>query len=188
MNENFKKLVSSSEDLEDIANLLTDSTELKADIAKFAKEPHDSVFAGERNRIQMNFNKKGDTIYLLGDYKNCDDDNSSVMEILYEAIEQKMITSAHVMSGKGLFLGLIEACSVNKLGFDITGDAEISDKEFLFNDKNSAILISVNGESEGKFVDFIYNNGAELTLLGHVTRGEIRMDDISFGFIKDYIG
>ena len=43
MNENFKKLVSSSEDLEDIANLLTDSTELKADIAKFAKEPHDSV-------------------------------------------------------------------------------------------------------------------------------------------------
>jgi phosphoribosylformylglycinamidine synthase len=99
-----------------------------------------------------------------------------------------MVTSAHNLDKIGLFCGLIEACSVKKVGFDITGDAEISDKDFLFKDKNSAILISVSADKEGKFVDFMYNNAIPLTLLGHVTKGQLRMDDTSFGFITEYLG
>jgi phosphoribosylformylglycinamidine synthase len=135
----------------------------------------------------MNFNKKGDTIYLMGVYTKHLKDKSSIMEILYDAISRDMVRSAHTLEKSGLFCGLIEACSIKKLGFDITGDAEMSDKDFLFRDKNSAILISISADKEGKFVDFCYNNSIPLTLLGHVTKGELRMDDTSFGYISDFI-
>lgn len=186
MNENFHKLVAQTEDITEIADILQDSTELKSNIAKYVNEPFDKLFARERSKITMAFGKKGDTIYLLGNYKGSED-NSSILEVLYDAIEKGYVCSAHSLDGKGLFISLIESCGVKGLGFDITGDAEIEDREFLFNSANSAFLISVNSKNEGEFVDFIYNNGAELTLLGHVTKGEMRMDELSFGYINDFI-
>jgi phosphoribosylformylglycinamidine synthase len=36
-------------------------------------------------------------------------------------------------------------------------------------------------------VDFLFNEDVPITLLGHVTKGELRMDDLSFGYINDYI-
>lgn len=187
MNDNFKKQIENMEDLVEIGNMISESTELRERVAKYAKKPIDNQFEKEGHPIQMNFNKKGDTIYLLGEYRKHLRDRSSIMEILYDAISQNLVTSAHTLEKSGLFCGLIEACSVKKLGFDITGDAEMSDKDFLFRDKNSALLVSVSADKEGKFVDFFYNNAIPLTLLGHVTKGELRMDDTSFGFISDYI-
>ena len=187
MNDNFKKQIESMEDLVEIGNLISESTELRERIAKYAKKPVDSQFEKEGHPIQMNFAKKSDTIYLLGEYKKHIKDKSSILEILYDAISQNLVTSAHSLEKSGLFCGLIEACSIKKLGFDITGDAEISDKDFLFKDKNSAILVSVSADKEGPFVDFFFNNSIPLTLLGHVTKGELRMDDTSFGYISDFI-
>lgn len=188
MNDNFKKQIANIEDLVEISSILSESTELHSRISKYIKSPIDHQFTKDGHEINMNFEKKSDTIYLLGEYRKYTTDNSSVMEILYDAISQKMVTSAHIIDKTGLFCGLIESCSVKKVGFDITGDAEISDKDFLFKDKISAILISVSADKEGKFVDFMYNNGIPLTLLGHVTKGQLRMDDTSFGFISEYIG
>jgi phosphoribosylformylglycinamidine synthase subunit PurL len=99
-----------------------------------------------------------------------------------------LVTSAHPLHSKGLFCGLVEACSVKKLGFDITGDSEMNDKDFLFKDTNSSILISVSQDKEGHLVDFIFDNRIRLTLLGHVTKKELRLDDLSFGYIDDYLG
>jgi len=186
MNDNFKKQISEIEDVSEIANILSMSTELKESVGSYAKEPYDKIFSSGKNRLKMNFGKKGDTIYLLGDYKSKDEDNSSTVEVVLDAIENGLLASAHTLNKWGLFAGLIESCSVKKLGFDITSDAEISEKEFLFNENNSAVLVSVTADSEGKFVDFIYNNGLEITLLGHVTKGELRMDDLSFGYISEY--
>jgi len=188
MNDNFKKQISNIEDLVEISDILSESTELHAGISKYIKNPVDHQFSKEGHKVQMNFNKKGDTIYLLGDYKEGEDDNSSVIEILYDAIENNLVTSAHPLHKSGLFWGLIEACAIKKLGFDITGDAEMSDKELLFNDRNASILISVSSDKEGKLVDFIFNNSIKLTLLGHVTKKVLRMDDLSFGYIEDYLG
>jgi len=187
MNDNFKKQISSIEDLVEISDILTESTELKESISKYIKNPFDHEFSKVAHKLPMNFDKKGDIVYLLGDYQQEDGDNSSAVEILYDAIEKNLVTSAHPLHSKGLFCGLIEACSVKKVGFDITGDSEMSDKAFLFNDTNSAILISVNPHNEGHLVDFIFNNRIRLTLLGHVTKKELRMDDISFGYIDDYL-
>ena len=187
MNDNFKKQISNIEDLVEISDILTESTELQESLSKYSKNPFDPEFSRHGHKIPVNFDKKGDTIYLLGNYTEEDDDNSSVVEILYDAFEKGLVTSAHSLKEPGLFCGLVEACGVRKLGFDITGDAEMSDKDFLFNDHNCSILISVCTEKEGKLVDFIFNNGIKLTLLGHVTKGELRIDDLSFGYIVDYL-
>ena len=187
MNDNFKKQIIEIDDLKEIAHILSMSTELRESISEYTNDPYHTTFAAGKGKVPMNFNKKGDTIYLLGDYTGKELDNSADIEIALDAAENKLICSAHILCEKGLLYALIEACSVNKLGFDITSDSEISEKEFLFNDKNPAILISVSTEKEGNFIDFIYKNGIKITLLGHVTKGELRMDDTSFGFISEYI-
>ena len=189
MNENFRKQISNIEDLVEISEILSESTVLLESISKYMKHPFDPQFSKDGHHIPMNFDKKGDTIYLLGEYHDRDEeaDNSSNIEILYDAIEHKLVTSAHQLKGKGLFCGLVEACAVKKLGFDITSDSEMPEKDFLFDDRNPAILVSVDGNQEDKFVDYMFNNGVRLTLLGHVTKGEMRLDDLSFGFINSFI-
>jgi hypothetical protein len=187
MNENFKKQIAQTENLREIAEIISQSTELHESISGYSKEPYDEIFGKGVHKLTMKFGKKGDTIYLLGDYKGKEDDNSSTIEVVLDAIEQGLLASAHTLDRAGLFAGLIESCAIKKLGFDITSDSEMPEKEFLFNDKNQAILVSVTADKEGKFVDYIYNNGLEITLLGHVTKGELRMDDLSFGYINEYL-
>ncbi|MCK9305088.1 MAG: hypothetical protein PHP30_03125 [Bacteroidales bacterium] len=186
MNENFKKQIAGIDDIVEISKILRSSTQLLENISRYKKHPYDPQFSRDGYKVPMNFQKKGDTIYLLGDYHTKNDDNSSTVEILYEAVRMNLVSSAHPLFRSGLYCGLVEACSVNKLGFDITSDAEITDKEFLYNDRNSSILVSVNSENEGKFVDYIFNNSIRLTLLGHVTKGELRLDELSFGFIDQF--
>ena len=187
MNENFKKQIADIEDLELIAEIVSDSTELKERISTFSKNPHDNLLCRENHAVGMYFKKKGDTIYLIGDYRGHEEDNSSTVEVVMDAVETDFLESALMVTEQGLFNALIEACSISNLGFDITSDSELSEKEFLFGDKGNAILISVCGEKESEFVDYIYNNGVEIMLLGHITKGELRMDDISFGYIDDFV-
>ena len=40
--------------------------------------------------------------------------------------------------------------------------------------------------NEDDFLDEVGKNKTPFTLIGHVTKGEIRIDEESFGFIKDY--
>lgn len=137
----------------------------------------------------MAFDAKGDTIYLVG---NVDDEsdfqlNNNTLDVILKAIEKDYITSAHHISSNGLFISLLEACAPNELGFDITSDAELEDKEFLFGYSKYLALITVNDAQENDLVDFLFNENVPITLLGHVTKGELRMDDLSFGYINDYI-
>lgn len=137
----------------------------------------------------MAFDTKGDTIYLFG---KVDDDsdyqvNNSTLEHLVRSIENGFVTSAHYISSNGLFVSLLESCAPNSLGFDITGDAEIEDKTFLFGKSKHIAVITVNSEQENDFVDYMFNNNIPVTLLGHVTRGELRLDEHSFGHITDFL-
>ncbi len=188
MNDNFKKQIESIDDLSEIATIISNSTELHESVSLYSNDPFESLYKNGNGKVPMGFKKKGDTIYLIGDYNGTEDDNSSVVEVIVDAVERGLLESAHALGKGGLFIGLVESCSVNRLGFDITSDAELSDKNFLFNGGNQAILVSVSNEKESGFVDYIYNNGIRIILLGHVTKGEFRLDDLSFGFIHDYIG
>jgi hypothetical protein len=146
-------------------------------------------FISPKSVTPMAFDCKGDTIYLVG--KNRDDSdyqvNSTMLDYIVKSIEKNFISSAHYISKDGLFCSLIEACAPNSLGFDITSDAEKEDKDFLFGKNDYIAVISVNEEQENDLVDFLFNHNIPITLLGHVTKGEVRMDEYSFGHITDYL-
>ena len=130
--------------------------------------------------IKSSFVKKGDTLYLIT--------SSEAVDYLNTSIDAGFISSLHRISGKGIFQSLVECCRANALGFDITGDSDLTDDEFLYGNTKYLAIVSVNEEQEDDFVNFMFNHGIDATLLGHVTKGELRMDDRSFGFISDYAG
>ena len=146
-------------------------------------------FKSEDYITSLAFAKKGDTIYLLGetDEENDCQADPKVLDTLVKSIEKGLVSSAHAISRNGLFVSLIESCAPNKLGFDITGDAEIEDKEFLFGRSRYMALVTVTEKQENGLVDYLFNYNIPITLLGHVTKGELRLDELSFGYINDFI-
>ena len=75
---------------------------------------------------------------------------------------------------------------VNNLGFDITTSAEIREDAFLFGESPSRVIVSVREVKEDRFLDILRESHVLFTLIGHVSKGEIRIDDRSFGDISEY--
>lgn len=162
----------------------------------------------KKNQMSLAFERKGDMIYLIGPSKN--DISSSqyllnyhgiekspapyfdidveykLQQVLMELIENKMICSAHDVSEGGLFISLLESSMPNQFGFDITTDSDIREDAFLFGESQSRVIVSVCPSREDAFIDFMIKQNFPFITLGHVTKGELRVDDISYGFIKDY--
>ncbi|HNW69579.1 MAG TPA: phosphoribosylformylglycinamidine synthase subunit PurL [Bacteroidales bacterium] len=165
------------------------------------------VLNDKDHMMTMDFKSKGDLIYMLGEARN--DINSSqylvnyhkvklspppyfnldhefvTQHLLLELINSNLINSAHDISEGGLFIALFESCMHSNLGFDITTDCEIREDAFLFGEAQGRIIVSVNEDNEGDFIDFVNESKASFTLLGHVTKGEMRVDDVSYGNVKD---
>jgi phosphoribosylformylglycinamidine synthase subunit PurL len=100
-----------------------------------------------------------------------------------QLIANDLICSAGPVAKGGLFFSLMRAGWLNELGFDITTDAEIRRDAFLFGESMGRIFVGVSPEKEDEFVDFMYESKIPFFTLGHVTKGEIRIDDESYGFI-----
>ena len=97
----------------------------------------------------------------------------------------RLIASAHDISEGGLFVSLFE-CGLNRgLGFDITTDCEVRPDAYLFGESQGRAVVSVSSENESDFIDFVMNSNIRFTLLGHVTKGEMRVDDTSFGYLHE---
>lgn len=159
------------------------------------------------NVMTMSFQKKGDMIFLIGpvveDIASSEyllkyhkvqnspcpafniDTEIKVQQIVTKLIEKKLVSSAHDVSEGGLFVTLFESSLQNNLGFDITTDAEIRPDAFLFGESQSRIVVSVDCNFEDKFIDFMMDQKVNFMALGHVTKGEMRVDDLSYGFISD---
>jgi phosphoribosylformylglycinamidine synthase len=73
-----------------------------------------------------------------------------------------------------------------QLGFDITSSAEIREDAFLFGESPSRIVVSVQETLEDHFIDEMKKSELPFTLLGHVTKGEIRIDEQSYGQVSEY--
>ncbi len=195
MTELYKKQIQDTDDLIEIAELLTADSKFKEGIKEYIGNPYDSVITktGKAKNgqfaVPMAFKSKGETLYLFG--KAIDNNNSCAAdkqtEILAEAVEKGYLSGVHHISSNGLFLSLIESAAPNNLGFDITSDAEIEDKDFLFSKSRYFAIVTVDSKQENDFVDYMFNNNINVTLLGHVTKGELRMDELIFGHITDYI-
>jgi len=157
------------------------------------------------NITTHSFKQKGNNIFLLGRVKD-DVGSSEYLEFYHEIIdsplpefnineeikihaaikklnELKLIKSASPVGKGGLFFTLLRAAIPNELGFDITTAAEARIDSFLFGEAMGRIIVEVEGDKEDEFVDALSDMKVPFFTLGHITKGEIRIDDQSLGFI-----
>jgi len=157
--------------------------------------------------MTLDFKSKGDLIFILGD--SHDDISSSeylvsyhgvnespapffdlekefaLQEVMKGLIDKQLVNAAHDCADGGLFITLMEMAMFNNLGFDIVTDAEIREDAFLFGEAQSRIVVGVNEDQEDDFIDFMFEQGVNYTLLGHVTKGKVCVDDDQFGFVNE---
>jgi len=165
------------------------------------------LLENKNHHTTLAFKEKGHMIYLIG--KSVNDIASSeylysyhgvkespapyfnleeeyeVQRVVRELIARNLIQSAHDVSDGGLFIALLESAMPRNLGFDITTDAEIRTDAFLFGEAQGRIVVSVSPSRETQFIDFMVASKVPFSTLGHVTKSEIRVDDVSFGFVAD---
>lgn len=159
-------------------------------------------------RVDIAFKAKGDMIYLLG--RSVEDiasseylyvvhhihpspapwvhpqEQSRLQTALSEALNKNLVSSIHSITRGGVFTSLIESSRPHQLGFDITTDVEIREDAFLFGESLGRFVVSTSEASDAAFVDLMTQRKIPVTTLGHTTKGEIRVDDISYGFIRDF--
>ncbi|PZX18158.1 phosphoribosylformylglycinamidine synthase [Breznakibacter xylanolyticus] len=160
-----------------------------------------------QHHTTLPFRQKGDMIFLIGCSHNdvngseylkiifgvdamappryVEEEELDVQRVVKEAIKADLVHSVHDVSNGGLFFTLLECAIPMDFGFDITTDAEVRKDAFLFGEAQSRVVVSVAPGKQDLFVDFMVDSGVPFSVLGHVTKGEIRVDDESYGFIKD---
>ena len=158
------------------------------------------------NIMTLDFKHKGDLIFVLGESK--DDISSSEYLVYYhgikaspapyfnleeefalhqtikELIENRFINAAHDISDGGLFVTLVEMGLPEGLGFDIVTDSEVREDAFLFGEGQGRAIVTVNEDQEDAFIEHMMASDTKFTLLGHVTKGKMMIDDEHFGFIE----
>ncbi len=165
------------------------------------------LLENKNHQTTLAFQEKGHMIYLIGrshndiasseylvsyhgvkespaPYFNIDEEYN-VQQTVAELITLNFIQSAHDVSDGGLFITLLESAMPKGLGFDITTDAEIRSDAFLFGESQGRIVVSVSTSRETNFLDYMVESKIPFFALGHVTKSEVRVDDVSYGFIAD---
>lgn len=160
----------------------------------------------KENIMTLDFKHKGDLIFVLGESK---DDISSSEYLAYyhgikaspapyfnleeefalhqtikELIQNRFINAAHDISDGGLFVTLVEMGLPEGLGFDIVTDSEVREDAFLFGEGQGRAIVTVNEDQEDAFIEHMMASDTKFTLLGHVTKGKMMIDDEHFGFIE----
>ncbi len=167
-----------------------------------------SIMSSVPNREELvthSFKKKGNNIFMIG--QSMDDINSSeylefyhevsdselpvfdidvevkLHSVMRKLVQSRLLSSASPVGKGGLFFSLLRAGMPSGLGFDITSDAEVRKDAFLFGEGMGRIIVGVEPGKADDFVDLMSSLKVPFFALGHVTKGEIRIDDESFGFI-----
>lgn len=165
------------------------------------------ILDNKNHHTTIAFKEKGHMIYLIGRSQNdlasseylysyhgikaspapyFDlEEEVKVQQVVSQLISKNLVQSANDVSDGGLFICLLECAMPRKFGFDITTDAEIRTDAFLFGESQGRIVVTVSPSRETQFIDHMIESGVPFTTLGHVTKSEIRVDDLSYGFIAD---
>ena len=166
------------------------------------------IIEDKKHITSLSFQGKSDLIYLIGKSQNDIssseylssfhkvkessvppfnlDDELDVQNTVRDLICNNIIESAHDIADGGLFVSLIESSIPKNLGFDITTCSEVREDAFLFGESPSRIIVSVREVMEDSFLDALKSNTTPFMLLGHVTKGSIRVDDTVYGDIQEY--
>ena len=165
------------------------------------------ILNDKSKKMSLDFKQKGDLIFLIG---NVTEDIAS-SEYLYSyhglkaspapyfnleeeyemqaavkgLISNRLISAAHDCADGGLFITLAEMGMPNGLGFDIVSDSEIREDAYLFGESQGRVVVTVDNTTEDEFLDYMIECGVPFTLVGHVTKGKMVVDDTHFGFINE---
>lgn len=165
------------------------------------------VLEDKNNKMTLNFKQKGDLIFLIGKavedigcseylysyhgvkgspvpYFNLDEEYQ-MQNSVKGLIANKIINAAHDCADGGLFVTLTEMAMASNLGFDIVTDSEIREDAFLFGEAQGRVVVTVNEANEEDFLDYMMASGTPFTLLGHVTKGKMVIDDEHFFFVNE---
>lgn len=157
--------------------------------------------------MTLDFKQKGDLIFVLGE---CREDIGSseylasyhgvkaspapyfdlekefeLHQVIKGLIKTELVNAVHDVSDGGLFVTLVEMAIPRELGFDIVTDSEIREDAYLFGEGQGRAVVSVSEDQEEEFLEFMMQSGVTFTLLGHVTKGKLMVDDEHFGFITE---
>jgi phosphoribosylformylglycinamidine synthase len=161
-------------------------------------------------KMTMDFKESEDEIYLIGKQRN--DINSSeylhkicnveyspapyfdleeefaLQKAIRKMISHKLIESAHDVSEGGLFVTLMESSFNRNLGFSVTkSDTTIRNDAFWFGEAQSRVVVSVAKEKRQDFVQLLEKSeNVEVIFLGAVTDGQIKINNESWGNIKEW--
>lgn len=160
------------------------------------------------DRMTLDFKKPGDLIYLVGESKNdigCSeylanicgvhyspaplfdlDEEFHVQQAVHLLIKKKLIESAHDCSDGGLFVTLLESAMHEELGFDISTDESVRKDAFLFGESQSRIVVTVSPEKQDAFIDLLWNENIEFSLLGEVTNSRLNIDHEDWGAVTEW--
>jgi len=166
------------------------------------------IVEDKKHIISLGFKGKSDLIYMIGKSENDIssseylasyhglkespapnfnlDTEAKVQDAITKLIRSGVIESAHDVADGGTFITLLESAMVNNLGFDITTSSEIREDAFLFGEGPSRVVVSVREVKEDRFLDLLKELGIPFSLIGHVSKGEIRVDETSFGDVTEY--
>ncbi len=157
--------------------------------------------------MTLDFKQKGDVIFLIGDYT--EDISSSEYLASYHGVKaspapyfdlekefqmqqavkgliaENHVNAVHDVADGGLYVTLIEMSMPRGLGFDIVSDADIRLDAFLFGEGQGRVVVTVTEENVEDFVEYMVATGVNITLLGHVTKGKLQIDEQHYGFIAE---
>ncbi len=167
------------------------------------------ILEDKTKAMGSDFQHASDSIYLLGESRN--DINSSeylysfqgvklspapqlnleeelkLHTVLREAIDKKMIESAHDCADGGLFITLLESAMNHDLGFDVDYDTSVRKDAFLFGEAQGRVVVSVHAGEEKKFEEFLFKQGQTFSKLGSTNAsGDLSFGGKSFGNMKQY--
>ena len=166
------------------------------------------VLENKNHHTTIAFKEKGHMVYLIGrshnDLASSEylysyhgikaspapyfdlEEEVKMQQVISQLISRNLVQSANDVSDGGLFICLLECAMPRNLGFDITTDAEIRTDAFLFGEAQGRVVVTVSPSRETQFIDHMIESAIPFTTLGHVTKSEIRIDDLSYGFIADH--
>ena len=165
------------------------------------------ILEDKNNLMSLDFKSKGDLIFLIGEYRedigsseylaNYHDVKSSpapyfdieeefkMQEVIKVLIDNNLINAAHDVSDGGLYVSLVEMCLNRNLGFDIVTDSEIREDAFLFGEGQGRVVVAVSEDEEDEFLEYMISTKVNLTLLGHVTKGKMVIDEEHYSFVDE---
>lgn len=165
------------------------------------------ILEDKNNLMSLDFKSKGDLIFLIGEYR--EDIGSSeylanyhgvksspapyfdmeeefkMQEVIKVLIHNNLVNATHDVADGGLYVTLVEMCLNRNLGFDIVTDSEIREDAFLFGEGQGRVVVAVSEDQEDEFLEYMISTKVNLTLLGHVTKGKMVVDDEHYSFVNE---